>query len=436
MNESSEPLQIPTIEPRFFLAFSLDLFAESDKDISDLLSTPDWHHTLFDLNANDEFLSRFTQLTSDFPNYPSDVSPEKRPINEFYFDKHSSISTEYSPSKSVDLDNYKLKKVYIRVFEHGGITGRCRFTQIESSPERGVDETVSVTRNLRETGREILHDAIQQFLISIDGLFESVSFSIPEGGRQIHTFEQYEYIDCDLSFSKSDTEFDLRSILNDPVRLSQLRELVGFFRMSKPYAWPDYSSEFLHNFISEKELGNRKDEVWFIYSQRFIRYFPDSQISETSSYVQDIVLGLENLLSLRALYKTLLESVRSNIPEIPSSIHSEGDAGLSDNELQTIQSQLSLLSYRFSRTVFPSDIRFYTQSPHANNVIEHLEKEMQLPELGTALETEMEKLQGTIDSFGTLITHHRDLSLQRRILIYTVVVGLVGAGVTLLNILI
>lgn len=433
MNESSPNLRIPKIEPRFFLSFSLDMFVESDEDIGDLLTTADWHHELFDLNSDEYFLSKFTQFTSDFPNYPTNPSPEKRPINEIYFDKHSSLSTEYSTTESTNLEQFKIDHIFIRVFEHGGVTARCRFTQPESTPERGVDDTVSVTRDLREMSRKVLYDAIQDFLKSLDGLFESVDFTIPEGRRQIHSFERYEYINCELS--NSDKEgFDMRSVLDEPDRLDELRALVGFLRMSKSYAWPEYSPEFLQNFLSEKELGNRSDELWFVYSQRFIRYYPDSQISETSSYAQDIILGLENLLALRAIYKTLLEGVRSSIPEIPDTARNKSENVLTDDDIETIQSQLSLLSYRFSRTVFPSDIRFYTQSPHANKVIENLEEEMQLPELSTALRTEMEKLQSTIDSFGTLITHHRNVALQKRILIYTIVVGLVGAGVTLLGV--
>lgn len=436
MNNSQQLLQIPVIKPTFFFSLSLGSCTEDSEALGDLLATQSWYQDLFNLNNDGTFLSSFTPLSSDLPNYRDAPSPEKRPIDETYFDEHGSISTQYSIEER-NKDGFRIESVTVRIFEHGGITTRCSFTQIADSDNRYINDLVPEMRVLREEGQKVMFKAVSEFIDCLNEIYESVDFDSPEGFRSTFNFDRYEYISLEFEISESNREFDKSEFLNKEERIDELRELIGVCRMSKPYAWPNHSEEFLYRYM-EKDLGNRDDELWFISAQRFVRYFPDSDVSETSDYVQDILLVLEIMLSLRSSYKNMIEDVRRELGELPSSFRrgSENQDDFSEEDIENIQRQLSLISYRLSRTQFPSIVRYHSQGEFAGKVLTHIEKELQLPQLSEALQVEMEKFHGAIDSFSSLITHHRSMKLQRRVLILTVVVGLVGSLIAFADIFI
>lgn len=424
-------LNFPEIEPIFFLSVSMDTLTDDKQALGDLLVTSDWHLEMTELNQDDTFLSKFTRITEDEPSF-SESNPEKRPINHTYFEKHPSISAEFRDSKMFHGSPFTIKSIILRVFEHGAITAQCRF-ESQSDNNRSVVEAVDDLGTLRGRARTAMYEAITEFVPFITEIYDNIEFSIPSGDRGKKDLERYEYIDTELADPASEDQINIKSIQQEDGRKHQLRELVGFLRMSEEYSWTSFPPDFCRSYM-EDELGNREDELWFVTSQRFIRYYPDKDISETDDFIEDIVLAIEILLSLRAVYKTLLEDVRREVGELPNSLTT--DRGVNDeidtdeidaDEIEHIQSHISIASFRLARTHFPSNVRFYAQSPFAIKIFRQVETELQLPELATALETEMEKFQGAVDSFGTIMTHRRNMQLQRRILILTVVVGLAGA---------
>jgi hypothetical protein len=439
MGEVETTLRLPELQPIFFLSVSMDSLTDDQQALGNLLVTSDWHLKMTELNQDNTFLSKFNRVTEDQPNF-SDSSSEKRPINDTYFEKHPSISTEFGNSNGIRQDEFAIRSIVLRVFEHGAITARCRFTS-QRDTDRSVVDAVNDLGALRGRARTLMYEAMTEFVTFVDQIYDDIEFSIPPGDRGVKDLEQYEYIDTEIVDPASENNINISSIQYEDGKIHQLRELVGFLRMSKEYSWPNFPTNFCRSYL-ESELGNRQDELWFVTSQRFIRYFPDKDISETDDFIEDIMLAIEILLSLRAVYKTLLEDVRNEVGDLPNSLTTNRGANdeidtedIDTDEVEHIQGQISIVSFRLARTHFPSNVRFYAQSPFATKVFRQIETELQLPELATALETEMEKFQGAVDSFGTIITHRRNMQLQRRILILTVVVGLAGALMGLGNLI-
>jgi hypothetical protein len=439
MSRAETTLRFPELDPIFFLSVSMDSLTDDQRALGNLLVTSDWHLKMTELNTDDTFLSMFTKITEDLPNF-SDSNPEKSPINDTYFEKHPSISTEFSSSDGVHQDGFALESIILRVFEHGAITAQCRFTGQEDG-DRSVVNAVDELGTLRGRARKQMYEAMTEFVTLVNGVYDDIEFSIPPGDRGVKDLERYEYIDTELVDPDSEDGININSIHREDGKIRQLRELVGFLRMSKAYSWPNFPPSFGRSYL-EGELGNREDELWFVTSQRFIRYFPDKDISETGDFIDDVVLAIEILLSLRAVYKTLLEDVRKEIGDLPKSLLTDrrvnneiNTEDIDTDEIEEIQAQVSIVSFRLARTHFPSNVRFHAQSPFATKVFRQIETELQLPELAAALRTEMEKFQSAVDSFGTIITHRRNMQLQRRILILTVVVGLAGALMGLGNLI-
>lgn len=433
MSGSSSGLQIQELEPAFYSSISFDSLTDDHRKLGDLLVTSGWHLEMRELNQNDDFTSKFSDIKKDESYYTSN-NPEKRPISNSYFEKYPSVSTEYYDFELFQINEFELSRITIRVFEHGAITARCEF--MSEINAMAISDTISNLRELRIQARREIYDAVSEFVNFIDEVYH-VDISLPDGRRELDSFEQYEYLNTVIVDPDSEHTININNLKNSGEKQQELKELVAFCRMTKEYHWPKFPRPFLRDFI-DQDLGNRKDSLWFVTSQRFIRHFPDRNISETTQYAKDVSIAVEVLLSLRSTYKSLIEKVNREVGDLPDTISSKNNpisSDISRDDIQRIQEQISTLSFRTARIRLPSNIRFYAQSPFAAELFIQVEKELQLPELSDTLERETEKFRAVLDSFSNIITHRRDVALQRHILILTIVVTLVGLSDLLLSVL-
>ena len=136
-----------------------------------------------------------------------------------------------------------------------------------------------------------------------------------ETRRDSLLFERYEYVDA--VFHNSGEAFEVKKILQTGG--PRASEIVGFCRMSKPYTWPHFSSEFVNEF-RRLDASSRSDELWLAFEERFVRMYPDRDVPETGEYARDLLNILEILLSTRAVNKSLLEQTQARVAALSAEV--------------------------------------------------------------------------------------------------------------------
>ena len=413
------------IEPTFLVACSLDTLANNKDSMAALSASRKWLNQLLTKADNSEPPSNFTTLRRDVLRYPSKPTPEKEPLNKQYFELHGSLVCdclkEFGEKKT---DAFEACDISIRIFESGTIGARCPMKPRHRNKEYDIDSAVCIMRDGRSLARKLLYNAIQLFIQYWNKMYSNYSLKPLEGMKEFLLFEKYEYVD--FEFSKKREYFDTKAPVNEETILF-FRQLIGFCRMSKPYTWPKNSIKFLRNFINN-DISSRIDEFWFAYPERFVRYYPNKDISETTDYAYDILLILEVLLGLRALYKSLIEDIHLRFIKLPES------ASKHQKDIKTaiihLQKELSVVIFRLSKCQFPSSLKFYADNAFAADVIRHIHNVLDIDELSVCLKGALDKLNSFIEYFSSLVMHNQNITLQRRILWLTIVIGIVGALLT------
>lgn len=456
--DSGSTLRIRAIEPSFYIAASLDLFVNEESDdkpirnsrndirLNRALANSDWFNKMDKLNELSSFRNKFTILRKKELTSTTDIDPIKRALNEKTLQKYRVLSTKFEISR-IDYEGLRANQVIIKIFEHGAITCECSFKKVGNDTEiRTIPESIDMMAELREKAYDEMNTAINEFITELDNLnqeynannmlFGAIRFSAFAGKRALYEMEKYEYIDAYFCSNLSDDEsgrlytsgessnYNIEKLIDDEDRIQELREIVGFCRMSKERAWRNFSRNYCRDFLAQ-EFGNRSDELWYSTSQRFIRYFPDDDYDEGEAFIEDIQLAIELLLSSKAVYKSLLEDVGTRLEHIPSTLPQNPSMWkfwrleIGSKDIETIQSQLSAISYRLARTHTPTSLRFYTRSPFAMKTFKQLEEGMEIPDLSNSLDSEIQKLHNMIDSFGTVIAHRRNIRIQTILLLLT-----------------
>lgn len=445
------------LEPTFLVSTTLYKLAINKDDMAMLTSNQDWQNHLLSQANLSEFSPRFSELTrdilsqlvtktstpensSDFSSlkrdavkYPDMPSPEKRPINKTYFENHGSLVCQYIKYSGSETGNLLVDSISVRIFESGALGLRCTMRPSNNKNKHDTDLAVQIIREGRNLARKLLFDAIKEFINYWNRIFPDYELCKLENISEYDLFEKYEFIDFDISIEGLIFNTDT---LSKDSNVNYLRQIVGFCRMAKPYAWPNYSIQFLKEF-TKNDLSGRSDELWLVYPERLVRYYPNKDIPETNKYAYDILLVAEVLLGLRALYKNLLEDLRYRIVGLPKEfrVRESSSDRKSKIKLRYLYKELAIAAFRFSRCRFPSDIQFYTESSFASRLLRCVEQELNLDELSACLQTELDKLKSTIDSFTSLVMHDQNVFLQKSILWLTVIVGILGALIAIITLI-
>lgn len=406
-----ENLNFYRVEPTFMTATAVDALAKNRNQIEDLLASSDWQDNLVQRVSHSD-LRDFSGFRKDVIHYPEYPTPEKQPINRLYFQHHGAIVCDYLKSSYEGTDELKVVQVSLRVFDNGSICVRCSTVCFSPFEKNHVNHAIEIVRSARILSRKLMLDVIRSFTQLWNECFPEHVLLQPENTI---LFEHYEYIDFDLLAPGG--ELGIKVIKNGD-SLDYLRELAGFCRMAKPYTWPNYSKEFLNQFMNN-DMGGRDDELWLAYPERFVRCFPNRDIPATIAYASDIILVVEVLLGLRAMYKVLLEDTRSRISSLPANVIKVPGVK-PESKMDRIQQELITITYRLSRCYLPSYVRFYAKSAFALRLFHQIEIALGLDQLPVTA------LQEIIEALRNLLAHEENMSLQQRVFWLTIVIGVVG----------
>lgn len=415
-----ENLNFYRVEPTFMTATAVDALAKDRNQIENLFANSEWQNKLIKhVSLSD--LRDFSGFRKDVLHYPEYPTPEKQPINRLYFQHHGAIACDYLRSSYEGTDDLKVAQVSLRIFENGAICVRCSTICFSPFEQNHVDRAIEIVRAARILSRKLMLDVIRSFAQIWNECFPNHLLLQPENTI---LFEHYEYIDFDILAPNG--ELGIKVIKNES-SLGYLRELAGFCRMAKSYTWPNYSKEFLSQFMSN-DMGGRDDELWLAYPERFVRCFPNKDVPATIAYASDIILVVEVLLGLRAMYKVLLEDTRSRISDLPTNIIKT--PGIKpESRMDKIQQELITITYRLSRCYLPSYVRFYAKSAFALRLFYQLEISLGLDQLPVTA------LQEIIEALRNLLAHEENMLLQQRVFWLTVVIGVIGILLTATQIL-
>lgn len=425
---SDTELRFRCIEPVFLVAVPLEHLAEDQVRITPLLADTAWLDTLVEQGQEPEKSRADFAIHLDLPEYPSSPSPEKQPISDYYFATHRSVVLEPSSVPSRTTSEMAALSMAIRVFETGALTARCSFGPRERETAHNLDHSVTMVRDARRLARQLMYSEIDRFIAFWNRCFPHCQLRQSNSFTDATVlFEFYEYVDFDLIPTAS--EFSLAELADASTGLTELRQLRGFCGMAKPYTWHGYSRKTLDEFVTGN-LGRRDDELWFADAQRFMRYFPNREVPETTAFARDLLLAIEFLLGLRAVYKSLLDQARSRLSSLPQELTRSSGATAKPPtvaELRRLQDEMAELAYRLSRSQFPPIVRFYAGTGFVAAMLGKIEEVLQLEGLSESLMSEMQKLNGVLDSFQAVMSSRLNLQLQRRILVLTGLAVLIGA---------
>lgn len=292
----------------FYLIFSVDLsnlIDKTDENALDALrgkrswlvdiSQMFWKnkHPVFE---NPEF---------DTSRYTKSARLEKFTISESYLNENSPLC--FNVKKQMRLGPFVSSKHSVRLHQDGVLTVRFHFRQMKKHgrfSSFGVDEFVSTMQPIRKKIEEKAVDIISIFCDHWNKVSDNFALNATSKGALRNHLHKYEIILFDHG-NNSAYRMPIKSMYSRE-QLNLLRQLVGFARMSRPFAWRTYSYEFMSEFI-KSDIGNREDEFWLIYYERFVRYIPQRRDKSVILWLEDALLGIEILLAK----KVALEYVTS-----------------------------------------------------------------------------------------------------------------------------
>lgn len=376
----------------------------------------------------------FTNLIKESVTYPHELGTEKHPINKIYFENHPSLSCEHLNINSSQGSLVEIKAITIKIFESSALTATCNLRVKNYKKEHNVDEAIKLIKNARLLAQKLLFSSLQDFVIYWNILVPSTKL-LSGGMREFLAFDKYEYINFELS-QNDNCELN-KDLWGKNERYDLEKEIVGFSRMSKHYTWTTFQKKFIIDFL-DNDVSNRTNEIWIIFRERFVRYYPDKTNPEASHFAQFIPLLIEILLGLKAVYKSYLENTRTQIATIPLGL---GNTISNNNknsilDLQKFQQELTTTTLQLSKIHYPSDVEFYANTDHAFKMLKQLEKILSLDRLSNSLQSEQEKLKGVIDSYSNLSIHKDSMKLQQNVLWLTIVVGAIGVILAIIQILV
>lgn len=435
--DNQEQIKYFNIQPTFLMATAFERLAKNQDKLPKLLANSNWLDLVVQKVRNIDQESNIFSVYSDVSQYPDSPSPEKQPINKMYFKHHKSLVFDLLAYPTESTHELIILSISLRLFESGAIGLRCLMGSRNENKQYNINSAVSMLRKNRLLAKKSMVETFRKFIIywnkvNIEYQLNEIS---PECENNQHIFEDYEFINFDMSDNNNKIN-DVPYLISNKNTICKLNQLVGFCRMAKPYAWPNYSLTTLRSFISEN-IGTRKDELWLAYTQRFIRYYPNKDIPETNSYANDILLTMEILLGLKSVYKYLIEDIRKKFANLPSELNLLGNSLNSQKEypeIEKLQEEMVNTTYKLSRGHFSSIVRFYAGTGFVDRVLSKIEEVMQLPQLSKSLLSEMDKLKKSIDSFETIIAHRQNMSLQRSIFWLTIIIGALGIIIALAQI--
>ena len=87
------------------------------------------------------------------------------------------------------------------------------------------------------------------------------------------------------------------------------------------------------------------------------------------------------------------ENIRKRIANISFEfdVLSKSETRIFTKEIDTFQKEFASATYQLSKAQFPSDVQFYADTDHANEMLKHLEKAMDLDKLSIALKVDSQE---------------------------------------------
>jgi hypothetical protein len=415
-------LKFASVRPVFLMSVAAEKYAVDSAAFARLVSGESWIDALTRIpNSVQNGFSIFTPKR-DAQKYPQNPSPEKAPIDASYFHHHPSIVFEIGTPPLKETEAFRISDFTIRVFESGAISARCSMLPNANALSGCVEEKIALLRTARRMARDLLYSGLAQFTAHWNSIFEKCQLLVRDRMDPAIFADYYEFIDFDL-----DAATPLSNAFTGHRNKDYLSDLYAFCSMGKPYARKNTSDETLLDF-ARHNLGGRNDELWYASSTRFVRSFPNREVSETNAYVEDLLLGMEGLLGLRVSYRSLLEDTRTRIARLAEDFNRfSTDISNITNKTISFQRDICFCAYQLSRCRYPPLIRFYSSAPFSQKVLKAVEDGMQLHALTSALGLELEKMQNVLDSFRTLHSESSNLKLQRSVFRLTVALGIVGS---------
>ncbi len=375
----------------------------------------------------------FTCFNRQYLEYPTELGREKHPVDRSFFETEAAAIATVLQNDEHTEDLMVASKVDVKVHTNGALTLTCKAKTGALSSPNSVDEIIVALRIQREKIQIALSKCLERFVYHWNTVFEDAKIEF-DGPRSISVREQFEYLDVDIN-DTHDSEINIEQwLVNDEVDL--LREVAGFSRMSHVYTRESFSRKFLDSFFSN-DISNRENELWLIFQERFVRYYPEREKPEAAHLNMVVPLLIEQLLATKATYRQQISSLKQLAVDLPYSNarkrRKSGDWDLAaSQELRTLLAEESL---RLNRLQFPSDLAYYANTEHTYKLIRKLEETFQIDLLADALKAEQNKLSSTIDAVSERAYHGQNMRLQIKMMWLTIFAAIIASALSIIQLL-
>lgn len=425
-------LEFSVLEQVLIFATTLTELAVSEVNMRETLASGDIVSQLIEISSKKppQFFSCFARQYID---YPTELGKEKRPVDPSFFETDAAAVASLLQHEEGGEEVTIASKIDVKVNSNGALTLTFRAKTDALAVKMEVDQAVSSLRIQREKIQVALSKALERFSEHWNQDFPDSKIRY-DGPRSMPIREQFEYLDIDI------TRGDNRTInvdqWVDDNDTDSLRQLVGFCRMSHKYTRETFSQKFLRRFL-ENDISNRENELWIIFRERFIRYYPERYEPEAAHLNNIVPILIEQLLAKKSIYRQQISSLKKMAEELPILTELSDTGNGSDSTTIPLKFRHRLIeeSLRLQRIQYPSDLAYYANTEHSYNLIRKLEDTFQIGRLSQALETEQIKLTSTIDAISNNAIHGQNMRLQYRMMWVTILIALLASGLTIFQIL-
>ena len=298
-----------------YFIFSIDLSSLIDRRYEDVLNSlrgkRSWLLNIRDMFYTSKHPMLFKNPECDTSQYIKSARLEKFTISELFLQENSPL--RFNIGKPIRIGGFIISECSVRFHQDGVLTVRFHLKQIRKHAKFDffdVDGFVSTMQPIRRKIEQKAVEMICAFCEDWNRVSNEVVLEIASKSTLKNSLHKYEIILFDYSTS-SGHKIPIKNMYNKD-KLDLLRQLVGFARMSRPFAWKSYSFKFMSEFV-RNDVGNREDELWLVYYERLVRYIPQRKDQSVVLWLEDALLGIEILLAKKAVLEYVTSWSRAEL---------------------------------------------------------------------------------------------------------------------------
>ncbi|MHA1959330.1 MAG: hypothetical protein ACW99U_03825 [Candidatus Thorarchaeota archaeon] len=337
---------------------------------------------------------------------------------------------------AVETEAFELVDVHLRLHEDAALTVRVHFTQ-ENPRALVVSDSSRCLSSLRKDAKGISVEVVKLFSKAwTEGTYSDV-FNIKLDMKKVDAVEsqllEYEIIDFEHLVHRtgepSPQKIPAKSIYNGEDR-SIFQQLMGFARATRRIAWEKYSEKSL-KYFAEKDFGNREDEIWLAYHERFVRQFPERDDDQEIRLFNNILLATEMLLARKAAMEHITHWSRHQLIEVRADLDTlaHGNGGIDERDVNSTISELHRL---LSSILDPFAMTRGATRAFFIGTIDNLKSAMGLERLHQDAKDTFDFLYSTTLLYRQIEEARRTDRLAR----YALILGMISIGIAFISVLI